>query len=152
MIITAGGENIPPVVIEHEMKAAMTAISNVMVVGDRRKYLSLLVSLKALPSDDGSEELLLAPEALAIGQQLDSTARLYSEAQVDPLWITYINTGIQEANKKATSHAQFIQNWRWLPEDFSERTGELTPTLKLKRKVVLEKYAVLIDAIYAEDH
>ena len=46
LIITAGGENIPPVLIENEMKAAMVAISNVVVVGDKRKYLAMMVSLK----------------------------------------------------------------------------------------------------------
>ena len=46
LIITAGGENIPPVLIENEMKAAMPALSNCMVVGDKRKYLAMLVSLK----------------------------------------------------------------------------------------------------------
>lgn len=46
LIITAGGENIPPVLIENEMKAAMPALSNCMVVGDKRKYLAMLLSLK----------------------------------------------------------------------------------------------------------
>ena len=46
LIITAGGENVPPVLIENEMKAAMVALSNVMVIGDKRKYLAMLVSLK----------------------------------------------------------------------------------------------------------
>lgn len=46
LIITAGGENVPPVLIENEMKAAMVPVSNVMVIGDRRKFLSMLVSLK----------------------------------------------------------------------------------------------------------
>lgn len=46
IIITAGGENIPPVLIENEVKAAMVAISNAMVIGERRKFLALLVTLK----------------------------------------------------------------------------------------------------------
>jgi long-chain-fatty-acid--CoA ligase ACSBG len=46
LIITAGGENIPPVLIENEMKAQMVALSNVMVIGDQKKYLTMLLSLK----------------------------------------------------------------------------------------------------------
>jgi len=46
LIITAGGENVPPVLIENEMKAQMLAISNVMVIGDKKKFLTMLVSLK----------------------------------------------------------------------------------------------------------
>ena len=46
LIITAGGENIPPVLIEQEMKGCMLAVSNVMVIGDRRKYLTMLIALK----------------------------------------------------------------------------------------------------------
>jgi hypothetical protein len=48
LIITAGGENVPPVLIENEMKAAMPAISNVMVIGDKKKFLSMVVSIKVL--------------------------------------------------------------------------------------------------------
>ena len=48
LLITAGGENVPPVLIENEMKAAMLALSNVMVIGDRRKYLAMILSLKVI--------------------------------------------------------------------------------------------------------
>jgi long-chain-fatty-acid--CoA ligase ACSBG len=152
LLITAGGENVPPVLIENEMKAVMVAISNVMVIGDRRKYLAMLVSLKtevdketALPVDK------LAADALFVSQQIGSTATLYSEVKNDPLWKAYIDKGVKEANKKTTSNAQVVQKWRWLPEDFSEKSGDLTPTLKLKRSVVSKKYHDLIEAIYAED-
>jgi long-chain-fatty-acid--CoA ligase ACSBG len=151
LIITAGGENIPPVLIENEMKAAMLAISNVMVVGDRRKYLAMLVSLKVeidpetqLPTDR------LAADALFVGNQIGSSATSYSKAKTDPVWNDYINKGMKQANGKTTSNAQVVQKWRWLPVDFSEKEGDLTPTLKLKRKVVATKYAELIESIYAE--
>jgi long-chain-fatty-acid--CoA ligase ACSBG len=151
LIITAGGENIPPVLIENEMKSAMLAISNVMVIGDRKKYLAMLVSLKVevdldsqLPTDK------LASDALFLGHQIGSTATLYSEARTDQKWIDYIHKGMKQANGKTTSNAQTVQKWRWLPQDFSEKEGELTPTLKLKRKIVTQKYAELIDSIYAE--
>ncbi len=130
----------------------MLAVSNAMVIGDRRKYLCMLVSLKTevdletmLPNDR------LAADALFVGKQIGSTATLYSEAVKDPLWKAYIDKGVKTANRKTTSNAQIVQKWRWLPKDFSEKEGDLTPTLKLKRNVVSKKYADYIEAIYAED-
>lgn len=152
LIITAGGENVPPVLIENEMKAAMLAISNVMVIGDQRKYLSMLVSLKTEVDKDSHLPLdALAADALYVSRQIGSSATLYSEAIRDPLWKAYIDQGVKAGNKKTTSNAQIVQKWRWLPEDFSEKAGDLTPTLKLKRNVVAKKYKDLIDSIYHED-
>lgn len=153
LLITAGGENVPPVLIENEVKAAMPlAVSNVMVVGDRRKYLACLISLKVVMDlESATPTDALAADTLFVGKEIGSTATLYSQAVKDPLWVEYINKGIKVANGKTASNAQILQKWRWLPEDFSEKAGELTPTLKLKRKVVTEKYADLIESIYAED-
>lgn len=53
-------------------------------------------------------------------------------------------------NRKAISRAQQIQKWKILPEDFSIPENTFTPTLKLKRPVVLEKYAAIIEELYAE--
>lgn len=152
LIITAGGENIPPVLIENEMKLAMLAISNVVVIGDRRKFLTMLVSLKVevdqetqLPTDK------LSSDSLFVGGQIGSQAKTYSAAMKDPLWQDYITKGMKAANKKATSNAQIVQKWAWLPVDFSEKEGDLTPTLKLKRKVVVAKYADLIESLYQDD-
>jgi long-subunit acyl-CoA synthetase (AMP-forming) len=55
---------------------------------------------------------------------------------------------MKKANTKTTSNAQIVQKWKWLPVDFSEKAGDLTPTLKLKRSVVADKYEKLIDEIY----
>jgi len=152
LIITAGGENVPPVLIENEMKAAMLAISNVMVIGDRRKFLSMLVSLKVeVDKESGAPTDTLAADALFVGNQIGSSATTLTAAAADPLWTKYINDGVKVANSKTTSAAQIVQKWKMLPVDFSEKAGELTPTLKLKRNVVSEKYAELIDSIYAGD-
>lgn len=75
----------------------------------------------------------------------------FSQAAKDPLWIKYLNDGMKEANKKTESNAQIVQKWKLLPCDFSEKTGELTPTMKLKRSVVVEKYHSLIESLYGED-
>jgi long-chain-fatty-acid--CoA ligase ACSBG len=150
LIITAGGENIPPILIEEAMKDAMPALSNVVVIGDKRKFLVMLISLKVdvdpisgLPTDK------LSAAALSIGDNIGSTATTTKEAAEDPKWIMYINTGVKAANAKAASAAQFIQKWSFLPRDLSEGGGELTPTLKIKRNAVNELHFQLIESLYS---
>ncbi len=152
LLITAGGENIPPVLIETEMKLAMLALSNVMVIGDRRKYLTMLVSLKTVPdAATGAPSDQLASDALYEGRRIGSSATTAQQAAVDPLWRAYVDAGMKEANSKAISSAQKVQRWAWLPRDFSEAEGTLTPTLKLKRKVATEMHAKLIETLYTQD-
>jgi long-subunit acyl-CoA synthetase (AMP-forming) len=131
------------------MKAAMPAVSNVVVVGDKRKFLAMLVSLKVIQDKDTGEPTdNLAGDAIFVGQQIGSTAKLYSEAMKDPLWLAYIEDGRKAANKKSTSNAQIVQKWVFLPSEISEKAGELTPTLKLKRNVVNKKYEDIINGMY----
>jgi long-chain-fatty-acid--CoA ligase ACSBG len=150
LLITAGGENIPPVLIENEVKGACVAVSNCMVIGDKRKYLTMLISLKVKHDKDGMPSDILAPDALFIGKDIGSTATTYTEAKVDPLWKKCIDDAVKVANSKTTSNAQIIQKWTWLTTDFSEKGGELTPTLKLKRNVAYDKYLHLCDKMYEE--
>lgn len=150
LIITAGGENVPPVLIENEMKLNMPAISNVMVIGDKRKFLAMVLSLKVeVDLETGIPKDELAKDSLFVCSTIGSTATTYSQAKNDPLWKKYIDDGMKAANKKTTSNAQIVQKWIWLPVDFSEKEGDLTPTLKLKRSVVNDKYIGIIDAMYA---
>ena len=156
LIITAGGENVPPLVIEDAIKKELPCISNAMVVGDQKKYLSCLLTLKV----DADPETLepkkdLAPvtsdwckEIGADGAKtiddilLDINSKYYvkiSEA---------IQHGIDRVNEKATSNAQKIQKWILLRTDFSITGGELTPTQKLKRYLVQSKYADSIKKLY----
>ena len=129
----------------------MVALSNCMVIGDRRKYLAMVISLKCeMDMETGSSTDKLAADSLFVGKNIGSTATTLTEASLDPLWIKYFNEGMKAANKKTTSNAQIVQKWKLLPSDFTEKGGELTPTMKLKRSVVAEKYSVLIEALYAE--
>jgi len=74
--ITAGGENVPPVLIEAEMKQAMPALSNVMVIGDRRKYLFMLLSLKtAVDPAMGAPTSQLAADALYEGRRMSGNSK-----------------------------------------------------------------------------
>lgn len=150
LIITAGGENIPPVLIEEEFKAAMPALSNCMVIGDKRKFLSILFCLHVEIDDDGVPTEVLTGAALEAAKSIGSTAITTAEVQNDPLWKQYFDNGMRVANDKATSRAQKVSKWVLLPSDFSEKGGELTPTLKLKRKPTAEKYSEQIEGIYAE--
>lgn len=152
LIITAGGENIPPVLIENEMKAQMVALSNCMVIGDKRKYLSMVIALKCeVNAETGEPTDRLAADSLFVAGQIGSSAKTMTEAAADPLWKKYLDEGMKKANSRTTSSAQIVQKWKLLPVDFSEKAGDLTPTLKLKRSVVAKKYADLIDSIYADD-
>jgi long-chain-fatty-acid--CoA ligase ACSBG len=150
LIITAGGENVPPVLIEHEFKKAMPAISNCMVLGDKRPFLSILLAVKTqIDMDAGLPTNKLAPEALEVCQTIGSTATTVEEVKADPKWAEYFNQGMRVANEQATSRAQKVAKWTLLPEDFSEKHGDLTPTMKLKRSEVYKKYErFIVDEIY----
>ena len=151
LIITAGGENVPPVLIENQMKEAMNAISNCMVIGDKRKFLTILISLKTeVDKDTGIPNDKLGPDSLNVCNQIGSTAKTVPDAAKDPKWKKYIEDGIKVANSKTTSNAQIVQKYELLPTDFSEKGGELTPTLKLKRNVAADKYKELIESMYKE--
>ncbi len=153
LIITAGGENIPLVLIEEEVISAMPlALGNCMVIGDRRKFLTILLALKSEVNPETQESTdRLAADALFVGNQIGSTARTVGEAANDPLWKKYLDDGVKKANSKTTSNAQTVQKWRLLPCDFSEKAGDLTPTLKLKRDVVSKKYSAVIESMYVGD-
>lgn len=145
LIITAGGENIAPVPIENHLKALLPGLSNAMVVGDKRKYNVVLVTLKTEPIvETGDFTDKLVAEAAEV-----SSAKTVGDAQKDAAWKKYIETGIQRYNKEfTTSNAQRIQKFAILPVDFSVPGNDLTATLKLKRPIVSQKYADVIEALY----
>merc|ERR1712000_559685 len=103
-----------------------------MVIGDKRKFLAMLVSLKVEVDGDAKPTDKLAADSLFVAKEIGSSATTYSAAKADPLWKEYINKAVKTANSKTTSNAQIVQKWEWLPVDFSEKAGDLTPTLKLK--------------------
>ncbi|XP_030583871.1 long-chain-fatty-acid--CoA ligase ACSBG2 [Archocentrus centrarchus] len=153
LIITAGGENIPPVPIEDEVKEAVPLISNAMLIGDKRKFLSMLLTIKCQVNlDTGDPEDELTPEALELCKQLGSKATRVSEIAGgrDPAVQAAIQEGINRVNEKATSNAQRIQKWVVLDRDFSVAGGELGPTMKLKRPMVVKMYKEQIDNFYKD--
>jgi len=134
LIITAGGENIAPAAVENAL-VAHPLIGQALAYGDRRPYVTALLTL------DGEA----APAwARARGITVGSLAELASDPQV----LAEVAAGVAAANERL-ARVQQVKRWRLLPVEWTAETEELTPTLKLKRRVVHAKYADVIDSLYA---
>lgn len=154
LIITAGGENVAPVPIEDAVKAALPVVSNCMVIGDRKKFLSLLICLKSELNPDSQEPLdALTVETKEWCKQLGSNATTVSQlaGNKDELINKAIQAGIEKANEQSESRAKKLQKFFILSKDFSVAGGELGPTLKMKRNVIDAQYREIIDSLYAGD-
>lgn len=158
LIITAGGENVAPVPIEDAVREALSScLSNCMVIGDKQRFLSILITLKTeVDSTTFQPKDRLTPAVVqwcqSLGSHLTSVSEVIAKVnsgEPDPLFDA-IQAGIDRANQKAVSRAQTIQKWSILPRDFSIPSGELGPTLKLKRHVVTQLYAPTIESLYSE--
>ncbi|ESN98461.1 hypothetical protein HELRODRAFT_101643 [Helobdella robusta] len=155
LIITAGGENVAPIPIEDCLKESLPCVSNCMLVGDGKKFLSMLITLKTKVDVATTEPLdELHPFTIEwcqkIGLPSDVTTLTQLREHMAGKVATAMQAVIDRCNKKAISRAQVIQKWSILPRDFSIFYGELGPTLKLKRKVVANMYKSTIDAFYAQ--
>ena len=134
LIITAGGENIAPAAVENVL-VAHPLIGQALAYGDRRPYVVALLTL------DGEA----APAwARARGITAGSLAALASDPQV----LAEVAAGVAAANERL-ARVQQVKRWRLLPVEWTAETEELTPTLKLKRRVVHAKYADALDSLYA---
>jgi len=148
LIIGAGGENIAPVPIEDNVKTLCPGISNIIMIGNMRKYNVALVTLKAKGAtgeNAGTDKLDGA--ALTISKGIETI----SAAKKDPECIKIITQAIIDTNNNGSccpSNASKIQKFTILPHDLSIEGGELTPTLKTKRAVVDKKYTQIIDLMY----
>ncbi|GAB0089193.1 Very long-chain-fatty-acid--CoA ligase bubblegum [Sergentomyia squamirostris] len=154
LIITAGGENIPPVHVEHLVKNELSCISNAFLVGDQKKYLTMLVALKTeMDVDSGAPMDELHHETLAwlkiLGLDYTKLSQIHAAGPCSKV-LKGIEEAIIRANKYSTSNAQKVQKFKLLPHDFSVPTGELGPTLKVKRNVVAKMYEELIESMYKE--
>lgn len=151
LIITAGGENIPPVLIEDALKAEAPIVSNAMLIGDKLKFLSMLITLKCVVDDNGEPTDDLSQEALDICRRNNVTATKVSEiiANKEPAIYQSIQEAFERVNAKATSNAQKVQKWVILERDFSISGGELGPTMKLRRPIVVKMYQEKINELYA---
>ncbi|OJF15864.1 AMP-dependent synthetase/ligase [Couchioplanes caeruleus] len=134
IIVTAGGKNVAPAVLEEQVRIH-PLVSQCVVIGDRQPFIAALVTL--------DEEAL--PKWLAEAGLPTNTG--VEQAREDDSLRAEIQSAIDTANQ-AVSKAEAIKAFRILPRDFTEATGELTPSLKVKRQVVHQTYAAEIADIY----
>ena len=144
LIVTAGGENVAPVPIEDSFKEICKITSNIVVVGDYRKYLSAFITLKT--DNEGNFLPEISEDLKQIGTETKNIIDAINCSKIK----AHIEECLKETNKKAVSRAQLIRKYLILPHDFTVETGELTPTLKLKRKVITQKYAKEMEQMYQE--
>nr|WP_206038141.1 long-chain fatty acid--CoA ligase [Rhodococcus sp. HNM0569] len=135
IIVTAGGKNVAPAVLEDALRAH-PLISQCLVVGDGKPFIGALVTLDEETLPGWKERNGLAADVAFT--ELVKHADLVAE----------IDAAIAEANTKV-SNAEAIKKYRVLEADFTMETGELTPTLKLKRNIIHQERATEIAAIYS---
>ncbi len=136
IIVTAGGKNIAPQNLENELKGD-PLISQVMVHGDQRRFVSALVTLNEENARKWAAE-----------GGLDAKMPLAALAE-HPAMRARIQQSVDALNAKQASYAS-IKTFAILPKDFTQEAGEITPTLKVKRKLCSQKYKAILDGIYAE--
>jgi long-chain acyl-CoA synthetase len=139
LIVTAGGKNVQPAGLEDRMRAH-ALISQAVVVGDAQPFIAALVTL------DPEE---LPKWAAAKGKQVPVSADPVKILRDDSDLLAEVQSAIDDANA-TVSKAEAIRAFRILDDDLTIEGGELTPTLKVKRKVVLDKYADVVADIYAK--
>jgi long-chain acyl-CoA synthetase len=131
IIITAGGKNITPANLENGLKQNRY-ISQAVVLGDRKPYLVALVTLDPEEVPGFAEQHGLAPEEVPESEQMRAE----------------VQKAVDEVNSQV-GRVEQIKKLKILPQDLSQATGELTPTMKVKRNVVAEKFADEVEKLYA---
>jgi len=135
LIVTSGGKNIAPQVIENLLKED-PLISQAVVHGDRRRFLSALIVLNR-------------DEVLKIAKEQGIPFENYEELTQNQKIFDLVHERVKAKNQKLASY-QTIKKFVILQNEFSVESGELTPTLKIKRKLVDERYKAVFDGFYHE--
>ncbi|AUI52267.1 AMP-dependent synthetase/ligase [Arthrobacter crystallopoietes] len=135
IIVTAGGKNVIPVLLEDQIRAD-ALVSQCVVVGDQRPFIAALITLdeEALPG-------WLERHGLPAGTTVAEAAE-HEKVQAE------IQSLIDQANQ-SVSQAEAIKAFRVVPTDFTEASGHLTPSMKIKRAQVMQDYAPIVEEIYA---
>jgi long-chain acyl-CoA synthetase len=134
LIVTASGKNVAPMVLEDRLRACWL-VSQCVVVGDARPFIGALVTI------DADAFTLWKAET---GKPAEASV---TDLQKDPDLLVALQKAVDDANK-AVSAAEAIKKFRVLTTDFTEGSGELTPTLKVKRHVVLQTFGAEVEALY----
>ncbi len=135
ILVTAGGKNVAPAVLEDRLRAH-PLVSQTIVVGDGKPFIGALVTL--------DPEML--PTWLSNNEKPEMSVQ---DAAQDDAVKAEIQQAVDSANK-AVSKAESIRKFEILPTDFTEESGHLTPSLKLKRNVVMKDYSDVVERLYAK--
>ena len=135
MIVTAGGKNVAPAVLEDRLRSH-ALISQCMVVGDGKPFVAALITL---------DPEALGPWKKAHGKPADATVAALRD---DPDLVADVQAAVDDANH-AVSRAESIRKFRILDVDFTQEAGQLTVKLGIRRSVLLKDFAADIDALYA---
>jgi long-chain acyl-CoA synthetase len=160
LIITAGGKNLAPANIENAIKAQSPLVSQVHAHGDRRPYVSALLAPSPIETLELGVRLgLVTPEELAertrelMNDPSGRTAALeqaIARVVSHPDYVERMRDAVRAANR-TLANVERVRRFVILDRDFSQEHGELTPTMKLKRKAIEVARADLFDRIYAEE-
>jgi len=134
LIKTSGGKYIAPQAIEGALKTMSELISQVVVIGDRRKYVSVLVTV-------------VEDQAKKVAGEGGEPASSYRDAALSKIVRARVQEAIDRLNSTLPSY-ETVKRFTILDRDFSLETGELTPTMKVKRKAATQRYKAQIDAMY----
>ena len=135
MIVTAGGKNVAPAVLEDRLRSH-ALISQCMVVGDGKPFVAALITL---------DPEALGPWKQAHGKPADATVAALRD---DPDLVADVQAAVDDANQ-AVSRAESIRKFRILDVDFTQEAGQLTVKLGIRRSVLLKDFAADIDALYS---
>jgi long-chain acyl-CoA synthetase len=135
LIVTAGGKNVAPAVLEDRIRAH-PLVSQCLVVGDGRPYVACLITL-----DEESVDIWKAKFP-------DLKDKDVAELTEAPELLAELQAAVDEADK-AVSRAEGVRRFRVLPGDFSEQNGYLTPSLKVRRNLIVKDFAAEIEALYS---
>lgn len=133
IIVTASGKNVAPAVLEDRVRANVL-VSQCVVVGDGQPFIAALVTID--------------PESFPGWAEAHGKSGRIADLVNDPDLRAEVESAVEEANK-AVSKAESIRKFRILPEDWTEEQGQLTPSLKLKRNVVMRECKDEIAALYS---
>jgi long-chain acyl-CoA synthetase len=134
LLVTAGGKNVAPAVLEDRLRAH-PLVSQCIVVGDQKPFIAALLTL--------DEEMY---PAWAKNNGIPQVP--FAQAATDPTVLVALQRAVDDANK-AVSKAESIRKFAVLEGDFTEENGYLTPSLKLKRNVVMKDFHDKVEALYA---
>jgi long-subunit acyl-CoA synthetase (AMP-forming) len=134
LLVTSGGKKTGPAILESRLKQ-LPAVAQAVVVGDGRHYLAALFTLDPL-------------RVAAAATEAGSPARDVEKASSCPVFRTYLERALEDTNRHF-ARFETVKRFAVLPVEFSVGGGELTPTLKLKRRVINEKYAREIERLYS---